>query len=160
MLTIADIREIIKMVDQSSIQQFQLEQGATKISIGKNTLVGPTPKITNEVDSYETNEKEVSINATIPGQIAEEIIIQDGQKEFYKITAPMIGTFYASPEPGAAEFVKIGEKIKPNTVVCVLEVMKLFNEVEAQVTGEIVEILVKDGEFVEYGQPLFVVKIG
>jgi len=158
MLTIDDIREIIKLVDQSSIQQFQLEQGATKISIGKNAVVTPAQPILDEVHGAKTN-KEAAVTATVPGRLAEELVVADKQEELYKITAPMVGTFYAAPEPGAAAFVKIGEKITLNTVVCVLEVMKLFNEVEAQVNGEIVEILVKDGEFVEYGQPLFLVKI-
>lgn len=160
MLTIADIREIIKMVDQSSIQQFQLEHGATKISIGKNSLAAPARPVMDEVHGYKSNNKEADVAVAIPGRLEEEVAADVKQVEFYKITAPMVGTFYAAPEPGAVAFVKMGEKIKPDTVVCVLEVMKLFNEVEAQVTGEIVEILVKDGEFVEYGQPLFVVKIG
>jgi len=69
-----------------------------------------------------------------------------------------VGTFYAASEPGADPFVKPGQKVMANTVVCVLEAMKLFNEIEAGITGEIVEVLCKDGEFVEYGQPLFLVK--
>jgi len=160
MLTIDDIREIIKMVDQSTIQQFQLEQGATKISIGKNALVTPIQAIIDKAHSPNSNNKEAAVTTPMSDRQAEAVIVDDKQDGFHKITAPMVGTFYAAPEPGAAAFVKIGENINLNTVVCVLEVMKLFNEVEAQVTGEIVEILVKDGEFVEYGQPLFLVKIG
>ena len=75
-----------------------------------------------------------------------------------KIVAPLVGTFYSTAEPGADPFVKIGQKVSLDTIVCVLESMKLFSEVEAGTTGEIVEILVKDGEFVEYGQPLFLVR--
>ncbi len=74
------------------------------------------------------------------------------------ITASSVGTFYAAPEPGAEPFVKPGQTITANTVVCVLEAMKLFNEIEAGINGEIVEVLLKDGDFVEYGQPLFIVK--
>ena len=77
-----------------------------------------------------------------------------------EITAPIVGTFYSAPDPKAPPFVKVGSAVTPNTVVCVLEAMKLFTEVEAMVEGEITEVLVKDGEFVEFGQPLFKVKKG
>ena len=74
------------------------------------------------------------------------------------ITAPMVGTFYCAPDPKAPPFVKVGSVVAPNTVVCVLEAMKIFSEVEAEVEGEITEVLVKDGDFVEFGQPLFRVR--
>ena len=67
----------------------------------------------------------------------------------------MVGTFYRSPSPEAGAYVEKGAAIKPNTIVCIVEAMKLMNELEAEVTGEIAEILVEDGELVEYGQPLF-----
>lgn len=70
----------------------------------------------------------------------------------------MVGTFYQSPSPDSDVYVKVGSKVQPDTVVCIVEAMKLFNEIEAEVEGEIVEILVKDGQLVEYGQPLFLVK--
>lgn len=70
----------------------------------------------------------------------------------------MVGTFYQSPSPDADPYVKVGSKVQKNTVVCIIEAMKLFNEIEAEVDGEIVEVLVKDGQLVEYGQPLFLVK--
>src|SRR5574344_1001495 len=80
------------------------------------------------------------------------------EERIVEITAPSVGTFYKSSEPGAEAFVEVGSVVKENTIVCILEAMKLFTEIEAEVSGEIVEILVKDGDFVEYGQPLFKVK--
>ena len=74
------------------------------------------------------------------------------------IKAPMVGTFYKAPSPEADAYVKVGDKVSNNSVVCILEAMKLFNEIEAEVSGEIVEILVEDGEMVEFDQPLFRVK--
>ncbi len=76
----------------------------------------------------------------------------------HTIKAPMVGTFYKSPSPEADPYVQVGDKIENDTIVCILEAMKLFNEIEAEVSGEIVEILVEDGEMVEYNQPLFKVK--
>jgi len=72
--------------------------------------------------------------------------------------SPMVGTFYQSPSPDLPAYVKVGDKVGNETIVCIVEAMKLFNEIEAEVQGEIVEVLVKDGELVEYGQPLFLVK--
>jgi len=76
------------------------------------------------------------------------------------IDSPMVGTFYASPSPDADAFVAVGSKVKPDTVVCIVEAMKVFNEIKAETAGEIVEILVENGAAVEYGQPLFRVKPG
>ena len=70
----------------------------------------------------------------------------------------MVGTFYQAPSPESDPYVKVGTHIEPDTIVCIVEAMKLFNEIEADVEGEIVEVLVEDGQLVEYGQPLFLVK--
>jgi acetyl-CoA carboxylase biotin carboxyl carrier protein len=76
----------------------------------------------------------------------------------HKIISPMVGTFYKSSSPESPAYVQVGDKVNGDSVVCIVEAMKLFNEIEAEVTGEIVEILVEDGQLVEYGQPLFLVK--
>lgn len=75
-----------------------------------------------------------------------------------EIKSPMVGTFYRSPSPGAKPFVDVGEEIRPGDVVCIIEAMKLMNEIKAEIGGKIVEILVENGEPVEFGQPLFLVK--
>ncbi|RXY89671.1 acetyl-CoA carboxylase, biotin carboxyl carrier protein, partial [Salmonella sp. 3DZ2-4SM] len=74
------------------------------------------------------------------------------------INAPMVGTFYKSPSPDEGPYVQVGSRVEADTTVCILEAMKLFNEIQAEVSGEITEILVEDGQMVEYGQPLFKVK--
>ena len=79
----------------------------------------------------------------------------DGSVE---ITSPTVGTFYTSPSPDEPAFVDVGSKVKPDTVVCIVEAMKVFNQIPADVSGEITKLLVKDGDPVEYGQPLFKVK--
>src|SRR5699024_1984063 len=76
----------------------------------------------------------------------------------YEIVSPMVGTLYSAPSPGKDPFVIKGSSVTKDSVVCIVEAMKLFNEIEAEVSGEIVEVLVEDGELVEYGQPLFRVK--
>lgn len=154
MLTFDEIREIIKMVDQSSIQHFELDQEETKIVIGKYAMTQQIGTIL-EADPKDSQSPVVSTMA-----IEESVDVFEESKEnnLQKIISPTVGTFYCAPEPGADPFVKIGQRVESNTIVCVLEAMKLFNEVEAGITGEILEILVKDGDFIEYGQALFIVK--
>lgn len=151
MFTIDEIKEIIKMVDQSSIQRFEIEQEATKVVIVKTDA---KPVNGDSCASVPVALPKVGNSEQAVGKVS-----QTPQTEsLYKIVAPLVGTFYSTAEPGADAFVKIGQKVSSDTVVCVLESMKLFSEVEAGITGEIVEIMVKDGEFVEYGQPLFLVR--
>jgi len=78
--------------------------------------------------------------------------------EFQEIRSPMVGTFYASPDPDSPPFVQVGSNVGPATVVCVLEAMKVFSEIKAETSGTVERILVRDGEAVEYGQPLFLVR--
>ena len=84
--------------------------------------------------------------------------IDTDDSSYQTINAPMVGTFYKSPSPEEDAFVQVGDKVTNESTVCILEAMKLFNEIQAEVFGEIVEILVEDGQMVEYGQPLFKVK--
>jgi acetyl-CoA carboxylase biotin carboxyl carrier protein len=150
MFTVDEIKEIIQMVDQSSIERFEIEQEATKLVIVKS-------------DAKPVREASCAPAAVVPKvasseQVAAKMSQTPQAESLYKITAPLVGTFYSTAEPGADPFVKIGQQVSCDTVVCVLESMKLFSEVEAGIAGEIVEIMVKDGEFVEYGQPLFIVR--
>jgi acetyl-CoA carboxylase biotin carboxyl carrier protein len=91
---------------------------------------------------------------------AEKVETSASDENVHTITSPMVGTFYATPSPEEDSFVQTGDQVDENTVVCIIEAMKLFNEIEAEAKGEIVEVLVSNGELVEYGQPLFKVKIG
>jgi acetyl-CoA carboxylase biotin carboxyl carrier protein len=79
-------------------------------------------------------------------------------ENLHKITSPMVGTFYAASSPDTDNYVSVGSKVTNDSVVCIVEAMKLFNEIEAEVKGEIVEILAENGQLVEYGQPLFLVR--
>lgn len=92
-------------------------------------------------------------------QVSDNAQAQEEVADNYEtINAPMVGTFYKSPSPEEGAYVQVGDKVSNDTTVCILEAMKLFNEIQAEISGEIVEILVEDGQMVEYGQPLFKVK--
>ncbi|WP_425058836.1 Biotin carboxyl carrier protein of acetyl-CoA carboxylase [Sporomusa carbonis] len=159
MLKIDEILEIIKTVNQSSINKFEFEQAGTRLTIVKDGSCSPQGPA--ECTRPDGNQSKPAPAAGGPGAVPQDqsaVTVVEAEDKWHKIVSPMIGTFYAAAEPGAKPFVQIGQKVKACTVVCVLEAMKLFNEIEAGIDGEIVEILVKDGEFVEYGQPLFLVK--
>jgi acetyl-CoA carboxylase biotin carboxyl carrier protein len=140
-----EIREIIKLIDQTGVTEIQLEEEGSKLSIKKG----------GDVVSYVAAPAPV---AAAPVQAAAASDVDVNDPSLHKITSPMVGTFYKAPEPGAAPYVSAGDKVEENTIVCIVEAMKLFNEIEAEVKGEIVKVLVEDGQLVEYGQPLFLVK--
>ena len=143
MFSLDEIKEIIAAVDKSGLSKFELECEEFYLALKKDRANKGTSasKLQSEIKS--SVESEEALGA-----------------EYVEITAPMVGTFYAGPEPGAEPFVKIGTQITEETVVCILEAMKLFTEIEGEIAGEITEILAEDGQLVEYGQPLFKVKIG
>ncbi|MFB7641004.1 acetyl-CoA carboxylase biotin carboxyl carrier protein [Peribacillus butanolivorans] len=161
MFKMNDIKELIRAVDRSSIGELMIKgENDQQITISKQMNVGQVALI-----------EETQVPATIavapvkvevaPVQKQEEIqpsstITED--TSVHKITSPMVGTFYAAPSPDSNAYVRVGDQIKEDTVLCIVEAMKLMNELEAEVSGEIVEIFVENGQVVEYGQPLFLVK--
>lgn len=164
MLTIQEIQEMIKLIDQSSIDEFTYEANGTKMKMKKTGGSSiQIPKTSNVNDTYviaNDSQKQVSdIVETKVQEVVSEQPVQTNTVDYdYEIVSPMVGTLYSSATPEADKYVQVGSKVNQNTVVCIVEAMKLFNEIEAEVNGEIVEILVEDGELVEYGQPLFRVK--
>ncbi len=140
MLSLDEIQALIKMVEESSINKLEVKCSEYSIKMDKKAAAAAPPPANTTV--------------VVTGDSAKGAV----EESYTEITAPMIGTFYLTPEPGAAPFVKVGTRVAPDSVVCILEAMKLFTEIEAECSGEIVEILVKNGEFVEYGQPLFRVR--
>jgi len=166
MFKIQEIREIIKLVDSSSIDEFVYEADGAKVKLKKNGVVvtetvAPKKEVVAPVVQQSAPAAASVAPATPAPAKAEEAsagVAGATEAAVHKIVSPMVGTFYQSPNPDSPAYVKVGDKVGNETIVCIVEAMKLFNEIEAEVQGEIVEVLVKDGELVEYGQPLFLVK--
>ncbi|MBC1970185.1 acetyl-CoA carboxylase biotin carboxyl carrier protein [Listeria marthii] len=148
MLSIDEIKQLIELIDESTLDEFELETKDSKILLKKNKTV-----VTQAV-------QEAAVIAQAPIQAAapqaEASAAEDANLEV--ITSPMVGTFYASASPEDANFVSVGSKVSAQSVVCIVEAMKLFNEITADIDGEIAEVLVSSGELVEFGQPLFKVR--
>lgn len=167
MFKIQEIREIIRLIDQSTINEFTYENEGTSITLKKNNgSVAPqnqqvgeevtiqAPPVKTVTTAIETTKQEVKaepVNYEKSPQVTEET-------NLLKIESPMVGTFYAAPSPDEPPYVQVGDKVKEDSIVCIVEAMKLFNEIEAEIKGEIVEVLAENGQLVEYGQPLFLVK--
>jgi acetyl-CoA carboxylase biotin carboxyl carrier protein len=168
MLKVQEIRELIKLVDQSSIDEFVYENEGSKIKMKKNgavtyvSQVSPAPQETQFVSPAQpvlaTATPSVLVQEVNQEVQKEETVKQADTSNLHKIVSPMVGTFYASPTPDTDAYVKLGSNVTTDSIVCIVEAMKLFNEIEAEINGEIVEILAKNGQLVEYGQPLFLVK--
>jgi len=165
MLKIQEIRELIKLVDQSNIDEFVYEHDGSKIKMKKKTAEQVVAQqqpvsIIQEVQTPKPVQPVAVKQEPVNEQVVQEPVkaAEVETLNLHKIISPMVGTFYQSSSPDADPYVKVGAKVSKDSIVCIVEAMKLFNEIEAEVDGEIVEVLVKDGQLVEYGQPLFLVK--
>lgn len=132
------LREFIKFMDDNQLSELEIEEGNQRIKLKKATANLSTPTL-----------PAVNLQPTTPA------VTPELKTSNIEITSPMVGTFYRAPAPGAKPYVEIGEIIKPGDVVCIIEAMKLMNEIKAEVGGKIVRILVENGEPVEFGQKLF-----
>ena len=144
------IKQLMEDMGKSNIEELEIEfPEGMKISMKKNVAVVPAQQV---VAQQSTNIPVIqSIQTTQP--------VQEEPKEEYKeIKSPMVGTFYSKPSPDKEAFVKVGDKVKKGQVVCIIEAMKLMNEIEAEFDGEVVEVCLNDGEAVEYGKSLFKLK--
>lgn len=137
------IKQLMNDMGNSKLTEINIDfPDGTKISMKKENV---------GVISNRLQEKVVETNIQ-----NEEIVIQDEKEESGNIVkSPMVGTFYIKPSPTAEAYVEVGKEVKKGDVLCIIEAMKLMNEIESEYTGTVIEILVKDGEAVEYGTPLF-----
>lgn len=157
-MELKDIQNLIKFVAKSGASEVKLEMEDIKITI----KTGSEKTETTIVQQAPMGMPQMGM----PNQVAAPVQTQEtgstanaGQEEskFIEIKSPIIGTFYRKPSPDKPVFVEVGDTVSADTIVCMVEAMKLFNEIEAEVTGKIVKILVEDGTPVEFGQPLFLV---
>ncbi|MDQ6785622.1 MAG: acetyl-CoA carboxylase biotin carboxyl carrier protein [Acidobacteriota bacterium] len=158
-LNIAEVRELANLVEEHGFTDFEFENEKIRIRLSKN----PAPQIIqaaqqapfqNAPQAATTSTTPVvsNINKTETVSTENPVLADDG---LHKITSPIVGTFYSSPAPDKEPYVKEGSKVSPETTVCIVEAMKLMNEIQAEVSGEVVKIYAESGQPVEYGQPLF-----
>lgn len=148
-----EIKELIDILDQSSLTEINIENKGSKITLKKEKEV-----ITQQATAASVQPVTQAQSVPAPAHEGETTDAPTASDNLKTINAPMVGTFYKAPSPEESPYVKVGDKVTADSTVCILEAMKLFNEIQAEVSGEIVEVLVEDGQMVEYGQALFKVK--
>ncbi|REK77343.1 acetyl-CoA carboxylase biotin carboxyl carrier protein [Paenibacillus paeoniae] len=164
MFKLSEIKELIKLVDQTSVQELEIENEGARLHIrkpGKTEVVNvQAAPITHTYSqpAIAVAQPQPVVQTSAQQAVADSAPAKAPAVELHQIVSPMVGTFYSAPSPEASVFVKSGDRVHEKSVVCILEAMKLMNELEAEVNGEIVEVLVSNGQLVEYGQPLFLVK--
>ena len=138
------IKKLIEMLQESDLNEIEVKEGEESVRINRKKEVNINPA-----------SSQVSISAPAPQQsVSPPAIEEKPTHELAKITSPMVGTFYRSPAPGKPAFVEIGQKVKAGDVVCIVEAMKMMNQVKSDVDGVVREIHIEDGQPVEFDQPL------
>ena len=158
-----DLNRLIEKISSSDIQEFSLEGEDFKLEIKRNLI--DQSQVTNNLVSNNSfdrqpidNQKAINDNISIVKEPETPQVAPPGRADLTEITSPMVGTFYRAAAPGEEPFVEVGSNVKVGQTICILEAMKLMNEIESEFTAEIVEILVENGTPVEFGQVLMRVK--
>jgi acetyl-CoA carboxylase biotin carboxyl carrier protein len=157
-MNLKEVRELIELVSQKGFAEFEIERQGFRLRLVRfnPNSPGPAPvqqkESRRDLDSQETVQPAV-ITPEVPAPAPPQ------EKPLHTIKALMPGTFYQASSPTAEPFVKIGDRVEPDTVVCIIEAMKLMNEITAEVSGEVAETYVENGQPVEYGEPLFGIRL-
>ena len=146
------IERIAKIISENNLTEIILEDGEQAITVRKDS---PCNVVSENIVQPQMQSVPVE---NVQKPLAAESVKQDTPSLGTPITSPMVGAFYAAPAPGAKPFVKVGDVVSTGQVVCIVEAMKLMNEIETEVSGKITQICVEDGQSVEYGQVLMYVK--
>ena len=160
-----ELRELIQLINENDFSEFELEREGFRVRFRRGAEIGEAGSgafsaarelaAAGVVPAGDHAASSASVPAH-PGAKAQTEASED--QDLYIIPSPIVGTFYRAASPNADAFVKIGSRVEPDTVVCIIEAMKLMNEIQAETTGEVAKIYVENGQPVEYGQPLYGIK--
>ena len=160
-LNMDELRELAALVNENGFTDFEFENANIRVRLSKN----PAPQFVQAMPQQFASAPAASSSPTQNAPSKTEMQTESSATEnaaeednLYKITSPIVGTFYSSPAPDKEPYVKEGSKVSAETTVCIVEAMKLMNEIQAEVAGEVVKIYVENGQPVEFGQPLFGIK--
>ncbi len=141
-MELEDLKELIKLLKETDITELQMEKDGSKVKIKREKILAPIGMSVQKSPVYD-----------------EKIVAEteDETQRLLTVTSPIVGTFYRAPSPDAQPFVEVGQKVDKGTVLCIVEAMKLMNEIESDSDGVIVKVLVENSQPVEYGEPLFLI---
>ncbi len=146
-MELEDLKEIMALLKETDITELQVEKEGTKVKIKREKYLQTIDIPAHRPPVVSHQEMQVR-----------EAVAEEPEQRLITITSPIVGTFYRSPSPEAASFIEIGQKVKKGQVLCLIEAMKLMNEIECEVDGTVVKALLESGQAVEYGEPLFLVE--
>jgi acetyl-CoA carboxylase biotin carboxyl carrier protein len=155
-MTLEEIRELIKVVTETGVAELEVQRGESRVRIRRilrsqaHNLATPAAALAAAGDSPETAALAVTAASAAPEPLNDPSLVT--------IKSPIVGTFYEAPSPGSPNFVKLGDTVKPGDVLCIIESMKLMNEIEAEIAGTVVTKFVNNAQPVEYGEALFAVR--
>jgi len=159
-VNLKEIKELIKLISENGFTEFEIEREGFRLRVSRGVAVTSVAPVVLAQPS-------AAPQAVPPSQAPQAEQVQAAKPEsreeapdasLHIIKSPLVGTFYRSPSPNADAFVKIGDRVEPETVVCIIEAMKLMNNIQAETAGEVAKVFVENGQPVEYGQPLFGIK--
>jgi acetyl-CoA carboxylase biotin carboxyl carrier protein len=161
---IADLKQLIEFLKANQVAEFDLDRGDLKIRLkfspaeGSQTSLGDLARLLNSAPPPVARAAEAAIHLPVSADpVSAPVASESG---LHTVKSPMVGTFFSSPSPGAPQFVSVGDRIAKGQVIGIVEAMKLMNEIESDAAGEVVKCLVTNGQPIEYGQPLFAVRLG
>jgi acetyl-CoA carboxylase biotin carboxyl carrier protein len=161
-MDIRKIKKLIELLEESGIAEIEIKEGEEAVRISRMPIgaagAGAAPQVAHLVGLAPPPAAGDTPSAMPPALPAPGSAAAKPKPSEHVITAPMVGTFYASPTPGAKPFVEIGDEIKVGQVLCIIEAMKMMNQIEADKAGRITSIMAQNGDPVEFGQPLFVLE--
>ncbi len=165
---IEDLRQLIEFLKQHGVAEFDIDRGDLKLRLKFNPQEGAPKRLSDLAQLLRTAPASVveaaaaatSKSGANPAAAAESESGAEAESELHLVKSPIVGTFYGSPSPGSAAFVNPGDHVEKGQVICIVEAMKLMNEIESDASGEVVRCLVSNGQPIEFGQPLFEIRTG
>ncbi len=146
-MDIRKVKKLIELLDQSGIAEIEITEGEESVRISRHPSSNPEVAAPDEAQPF----------ASTPSPAPVTALAAEAEEEGHAVLAPMVGTFYSAPTPGSPPFVQVGDRVSEGDTLCIVEAMKMMNQIEAETTGTIKSIRAQNGEPVEYGQILFVI---
>jgi acetyl-CoA carboxylase biotin carboxyl carrier protein len=150
------LKKLIKMVEQSEITEFTVQEGELKVKISKNSNQAPQVHFQPVADYGRQSSGLQQFNTSAESKSS--VSTEHTKSNLHEIKSPIVGTFYRAPAPDADPYIQVGDMVSAGSVLCIVEAMKLMNEIESDINGKVVKILVENATPVEYNQPLFLIE--
>jgi acetyl-CoA carboxylase biotin carboxyl carrier protein len=156
-MDIRKVKKLIELLEESGISELEISEGEESVRISRHPRMGMQPQVSMMGPAVQHTPPAAAVPA-VPATPATAAGEHKPRDDEHTVTSPMVGTYYSASSPGAKSFVELGMEIKVGQVLCIIEAMKMMNQIESDKAGRVTAILAKNGEPVEFGQPLFIIE--